>query len=122
MQIQRVNRSDPEQILFELRNSYSTATLNVGQWCAYDIVTDKDGVGVTKPAGFNRMSIAGVVAQSMQHNQYGLVQAWGYRAGARCLGGSGLNTEAFKVIEVCDGHARTAGGCHVGLCGSGHRE
>jgi hypothetical protein len=70
------------------KNSYSTANLNNGQWCAVDIVTDKDGIGVTKPAGANRTSVAGVCVETIAHQDYGLVQVWGYKADCRCLGGS----------------------------------
>lgn len=97
MQIQRVNRSDPEQILMSLRNSYSTAAMTNGQWAAYDIVTDKDGVGVTKPGGAGRGAIAGVCTGTIQPGAYGLFQVWGYRAGALCLGGSGSVTSKLTA-------------------------
>lgn len=80
-----------------VRNSYSTAAVTPGQWVAYDIVTDKDGVGVTKPAGANRGTAAGVVSQAMAPNAYGLVQTWGYCENAICLGGSGSVTSKITA-------------------------
>lgn len=74
------------------KNSYSTASLSNGQWCSVDIVTDKDGVGVTKAVGANRAAVAGVAVETIAHQDYGLVQVWGYKADARCLGGSGSLT------------------------------
>ena len=107
MEIQRVNRSDPEQIFMTFKNSYSTATMTVGQWCAYDLVTDQDGVGVTKPAGFNRAAIAGVVTKNIAHNGFGLVQVWGHRTDARCLGGSGYETSKLSAGQPM--HFNTSG-------------
>lgn len=75
-----------------VKNSYSTASLSNGQWCAWDITTDKDGVSVTKPAAHNRCSIAGVAVETIAHQDYGLAQVWGYKADARCRGGSGSLT------------------------------
>lgn len=92
MEFKRISYSDPETILMSYRNSYSTAALTEGQWCAVDIVTDKDGVGVTKPGGANRGSLGGVVTQTIAPGAFGLVQKWGYRAAAICLGGSGSVT------------------------------
>lgn len=96
MEFQRTRDTDPERIFMVVRNSYSTATLNNGQWCSWDIVTDKDGVGVTKPAGVNRHSVAGVVVEPITHGSYGLIQVWGYKADARCLGGSGSLTSKIS--------------------------
>lgn len=97
MEIQRINRTDPERIFMTFKNSYSTASLTPGQWCAHDNVTDQDGVGVTKPGGRSRSVVAGVVNHTIAHNAYGLVQVWGYRADARCLGGSGIETSKLSV-------------------------
>ena len=97
MQIQRLNRTDPERIFMTFKNSYSTASLTAGQWAAVDMVTDQDGISVTKPAGFNRMQIAGVSNGTIAHGSYGLLQVWGYRADARCLGGSGYETSKLSA-------------------------
>lgn len=92
MMFQRLNETDPERIFMSVKNSYSTATLTVGQWCSFDIVTDKDGVSVTKPAGHNRVSVAGVVIESIAHNAHGKAQVWGWRDDVMCVGGSGSLT------------------------------
>lgn len=107
MEIQRVNRDDPERIFMTFKNSYSTASFTVGQWAAYDLVTDADGVSVTKPAGFNRAGIAGVATGTIAHGSYGLFQVWGYRADARCLGGS--DYEASKLSAGQPMHFNTSG-------------
>ena len=96
MEFQRARREDPERIFMVVRNSYSTASLTNGQWCSWDIVTDKDGFSVTKPAGVNRYSVAGVVVEAIPHAEYGLAQVWGYKADARCLGGSGSVTSKIS--------------------------
>ena len=89
MEISRLNRTDPERVFMTFKNSYSTASLTAGQWCAFDATTDEDGVSVTKPAALNLSSIAGVVTQTITSGSYGLVQVWGFRSDARCTGGTG---------------------------------
>lgn len=80
-----------------VRNSYSTASLTNGQWCAWDIATDKDGYSVTRPSGATRSTVAGVVVQTIPHLDFGLVQVWGYKSDARCLGGSGSVTSKITA-------------------------
>lgn len=92
MEFQRTNRSDPERIFVIVRNSYSTATLTNGQWAGWDIVTDKDGVNVTKISGAIRAAPAGCAVESIPSGNFGLIQVWGYKSDARCLGGSGSIT------------------------------
>lgn len=97
MMFQRLNESDPERIFISVKNSYSTATLTAGQWAAYDLVTDQDGVAVTKPTVGNRSMVAGVVVEPIAHNNHGKVQVWGWRTDAQCLGGSGSLTSKVTV-------------------------
>lgn len=97
MEFQRLRREDPERIFIVVKNSYSTASFSNGQWAAWDIVTDKDGVAVTKAGGACRASIAGVMVETVAHQDYGLCQVWGYKADARCLGGSGSITSKITA-------------------------
>lgn len=97
MLLQRVNRDDPETVFVIGKNTYSTASFTNGQWGAWDIVTDKDGVGITKPSGANRSSVAGVCVETIAHNNFGLFLAWGYKSDARCLGGSGSLTSKITA-------------------------
>ena len=99
MEFQRVNRTDPERIFVVVRNSWSTAALTNGQWCSWDIITDKDGVGVTKPIGINRATVAGCAVETINSGDYGLIQVWGYKSDCLGKGGSGLNTS--KLTEGC---------------------
>ena len=96
MEFQRVNRTDPERIFIVVRNSYSTASLTNGQWCAWDTLTDKDGVNVTKPLLQLRAAPAGVAVETSVSGAYGLVQVWGYKSDCRCLGGTGLGTSKIS--------------------------
>ena len=100
MMFQRLNESDPERIFVSVKNSYSTATLTAGQWAAYDLVTDQDGVGVTKPVGASRSFVAGVCIESIAHNAFGKVQVWGFRDDAQCLGGSGSLTSKLTAGQA----------------------
>jgi hypothetical protein len=97
MQFQRVARTDPERVFLTVKNTYSTASLTANQWVAWDAVTDKDGVGVTKFLTDLRNCAAGVVVETIAASAYGLIQVYGHRGGARLSGGSGLNTS--KISE-----------------------
>ena len=108
---QRVNRTDPERVFVVIKNSYSTASLSANQWVAYDLVTDEDGVSVTKISGVLRHMPSGVAVETIAHGAYGLMQVWGYRDGARCAAGSGLNTS--KISEGTFLYVKTSGfACH----------
>ena len=113
MEFKRVNRTDPEQVFLVVKNSYSTASLSANQWCAWDHRTDKDGVAVTKIGGVERHAVAGVAVETIAHGAYGLIQVYGYRSGARCSGGSGLNTS--KVSEGTFLYVKTSGFAAHGL-------
>jgi hypothetical protein len=86
VRLQRVNRTDPEKVFLVVKNTYSTASLTAGQAVQWDYYTDKDGVGVTRPrarATSGGAAVAGVVAETITHNNYGLIQVYGYCASAR---------------------------------------
>lgn len=89
------------------KNTYSTASLAANQWVAWDLITDRDGLAVTRPSGELRGSIAGVAVETIANGDYGLIQIWGYRAGARCSGGSGLVTSKVSSGTVL--YCKTAG-------------
>ena len=110
---QRVNRTDPERVFIVVKNSYSTAALAANQWVAFDLVTDEDGVGVTKISGVLRHAVSGVAVEAIAHGAYGLMQVWGYRDGARCSGGSGLATS--KISEGTYLYVKTSGFAAHGL-------
>jgi len=87
MEFQRIKRSDPEKIFIVAKNSYSTASLSNGQAVIWDWTTDIDGVGVTLATATENVSagqdVAGVVAQTIAHNDYGLIQVYGYHSAVR---------------------------------------
>ncbi len=87
MLFQRINRSNPEKVFVAVYNSYSTAAVTIGQYVAWDSLTDSDGVSVTIPQARllgGGVDAAGVVASaSIASGDYGLVQVYGYHATAR---------------------------------------
>jgi hypothetical protein len=86
MLFKRISRSDPEKIFVVVMNSYSTASLTNGQACIWDFGTDVDGVGVTIPAAITTcfgFSVAGIAAETIAHEDYGLVQVYGYHSATR---------------------------------------
>ncbi len=113
MLLKRVNRTDPERVFIVMKNSYSTAAFSAGQWVAHDVIVDEDGVSATKPGGVGRHAVAGVAVEAVAVNDYGLVQVWGFRNGARMSGGSGLNTS--KISEGTYLYAATSGFAAFGL-------
>lgn len=87
MQFKRINRTAPEQVFIVAKNSYSTASMTNGQPVIWDWTTDKDGVGVTLATATTNVSagqdVAGVVAETIAHNAYGLLQVYGYHSAVR---------------------------------------
>ena len=85
MIFQKVNRDDPEKIFVVVRNSYTVAMSN-GQAVIWDIVTDKNGVGVERPTAIVTnagIAAAGIVAEAIGVSDYGLVQVYGYHSAVR---------------------------------------
>lgn len=84
MERRRNSKADPEQYFIVVKNSYSTASLTAGQVVSWDYAVDRDGVGVTKPGTICAgASFAGVVAETITHGSYGLVQVYGYNAAVK---------------------------------------
>ena len=83
MLFQRVSRSNPEKIFVVAKNSYGTASLTNGQWVRWDHDTDCDGVGVTVATEDTGLSVAGVAAETIASDDYGLIQVYGYHSAAR---------------------------------------
>lgn len=120
MLFQRVNRSDPEKVFVVGYNSSADAWAN-GYVVRWDYTTDKDGVGMEKPAaagtcGIGDVAIAGVVAETIASGAYGLVQVWGYHSAVR------LRQETATAFLI--GMAVASGGnvyCFEGVLATGTR-
>jgi hypothetical protein len=124
MQWQRINRTNPEKIFIVVKNTYSTASLTNGQAVMWDYVTDKDGVGVTKPAAISvscGFAAAGIVAETIAAGAYGLCQVYGYHSATLCRATTGaaialshgtplsIGLEAsFALAPLATGYASTA--------------
>ena len=105
MRFQRINRSDPEKIFIVVMNSYSTASLSAGQAVQWDYTTDQNGVSVTIPrarATSSGAAIAGVVAETIALNAYGMVQVYGYCSNARvrCISGGAPAMAAGAPLAI----------------------
>jgi hypothetical protein len=123
MLARRIGASGAEKIFIIAKNTYSTASLTNGQAVAWDYVTDKDGVGVTKPPAITTscgFAAAGVVAETIAAGAYGLIQVYGLHSAALCrstTGGSitvthgtplGIGLEAsFALAAMATGYAST---------------
>jgi hypothetical protein len=87
MLFQRINRSDPEKVFIVVKNSYLTASLTNGQAVCWDWTTDADGVSVSIPTATENVAggtdFAGVAAETIAHNAYGLIQVYGYHSAAK---------------------------------------
>ncbi len=114
MEFQRINRTDPERVFVVAKNSWSTASLAANQWVSWDVLTDEDGVSVTKPDDVGTIiAVAGVAVETIALNDYGLIQVYGYRDGARMSAGSGLATS--KISEGTYLYIKTSGFAVHGL-------
>jgi hypothetical protein len=101
MLFQRINRSDPEKVFIIGYNSTADAWSN-GYVVRWDYSTDKDGVGLEKPAaqgavGVGKAAIAGVVAESIASGATGLIQIWGYHSAVRVKSATGASTTTNAV-------------------------
>jgi len=86
MLFKRISRSDPEKVFVVVYNSYDTAALSNGQAVIWDFAGDADGVGVTMPSAIATnlgLAAAGIVAEAIAINEYGLVQVYGYHSAVR---------------------------------------
>jgi hypothetical protein len=92
MLARRIGASGAEKIFIIAKNSYSTASLTNGQTVAWDYVTDKDGVGVTKPPAITvsgGFAAAGIAAETIAAGAYGLIQVYGLHSAALCRATTG---------------------------------
>jgi len=92
MLFQRIARTSPEKVFIVVKNSYGTAALSNGQAVMWDFNTDVDGVGVTMPtarATNHGIAVAGVAAEAIAANDYGLLQVYGYHSAVRVRNMSG---------------------------------
>ena len=116
MLFKRISRSDPEKIFVIAKNSYSTASLANGQCVQWDFLTDVDGVGVSVPSGMATNfgnACAGIVAETIAHGAYGMIQVYGYHAAVRARActsadvialGSPLRPSLAAGAFVVEGH------------------
>lgn len=83
MQIQQLNRTDPERILLNVRNVDGAGSITTGMGAAL-VATAASGDGInvvrTTAAAGNAGSFCGVALQDIAINAYGLVTAWGWAA------------------------------------------
>lgn len=114
----------PERVFVVAKNTYSTASLTNGQTVMWDYVTDKDGVGVTKPAAITTScgaAAAGVVAETIAAGAYGLIQVYGLHTAALCRATTGGSvtfthgtplslgvTASFALEPIVTSYASTA--------------
>jgi len=91
----QVNNAAPESMFVIVTNSYSTSAFADGDWCGWDIVTDKTGATVTKATGAIRSAIAGCNVGALASGAVGKIQIWGYKSNAKCK--SGDNTATSKL-------------------------
>lgn len=96
MILQRISDASGEKIFMTFRNSDTTA-LSVGWWAGLDMVTDRDGVGVDKPAGKLLNKIVGVCMSTLAPGEYGQFQIWGICPIAKAKGSTQTNTLALTA-------------------------
>ena len=96
MLLRKLGGTGGERFFLTLRNSDTTA-ISTGWWLSYDTVTDRDGVGVDKPAGKLLNKVAGVCMQPLAAGEYGVFQIFGICTVAKAKGSTQTNTLALTA-------------------------
>ncbi len=114
MNIQQINRSDPERTYISVHNiSGATITTGMGVVLAVgneDVAASADGVGalpLTTSAEL-RPSFVGVASMDIADNSYGLVIAWGYADSIL------LSQETDKTVGLLAGASLLQAGAATG--------
>ena len=81
MLFKRVSRTAPEQVFIVVKN-VSGSTMTAGYSVVWDLGASVDGVRVTRANTATLNCFAGVVDADIANNDYGLLQAYGYRSSA----------------------------------------
>lgn len=83
------------------------------------LMTDYNGVSVTKPTSINSHIgapvMAGVAAETIAAGSYGLIQVWGYHSAVMCRTATTTGTTPLKVNAIATGsplHAPFAANFH----------
>ena len=102
MDIQGINRSDPEKVFVSCRN-VTGATVSAGVPVEMEVATITDGNSVTACRSNGLCSLfVGVTDASMADDAYGLVQVYGFRTSA-------WHTVTAKSAQVTPGQFLIAG-------------
>ena len=96
MQIQRVNRTDPEKVTMRVYN-VSAATITAGYPAVWDTST-ADGIRVTKPATANLSLLVGIADESIVDSAYGDVLAVGYRSAVYVTNDTSVAVAAGDIL------------------------
>lgn len=81
MLIQQLNRTDPEVILFNVKNVDGGGSITTGMGVALvATAASGDGVNAVKSTAALANAFSGVAKADIAINAYGLVTAWGYAA------------------------------------------
>lgn len=81
MLIQQLNRTDGEKVQIVVKNIDGGGSLTTGMGVALVIgAASGDGIGAVRATAAMGPQFAGVAAQDVAINAYGLVTAWGYAA------------------------------------------
>ena len=104
MLFQRIKRTDPERVFVIVQNSYATASLTNGQAVVWDFAGKADGVSVTMPLAITTnlgFAAAGIAAETIASDAYGLVQVYGYHSAVRTrVSTSGANIAAGVPLAL----------------------
>lgn len=78
MQVQQLNRTDPERVKIVFTNIDGSGSITTGMGISWpDAGASMDGIGVVKYAATNVGGFCGVAEQDVAINGYGLAVSWG---------------------------------------------
>lgn len=98
MQLQRVNRTDPEKV-FGICKNVTGGTVLGNYPVAFTTGTgSNDGISVVVPATGSLFTLAGILDVDVADTEYGLYQAYGFRSSVRVFATGTSQTIAAGVL------------------------
>ena len=108
MQVQIINRTDPEKVLLSIRNVDGSGSITTGMGAALVVTAASgDGIGCVKnvAGATTAQNFCGVALRDIAINAYGLVTAWGYAASVFLSQSVGSWTITAGDVLIASGQA-----------------
>lgn len=98
MQIQQLDRSDPEKVYAAVRN-VAGATQSAGA-AVYFVVASADGISVSNAGTTRKWGFAGILKSALADSSYGRAQVYGYCSAYMLLSSSTVSAAAGTQLNA----------------------